>query len=93
MSETKGLKKGGKYDFLPRTYYLLPLNNNCDIKMAKNADIGNIYRFYIKNRPSGIHWLQTRGLQQPIFLQIWSRIVANAQYLLHVVYEMLQNMA
>ena len=35
--------------------------------MAKNADIGNIYRFSIKNRPSGIHQLQTRGLKQPIF--------------------------
>ena len=39
----KGLKKGGKYDFLPRAYYLLPLNNKSDIKMAKNADIGIIY--------------------------------------------------
>ena len=46
--------------------------------MAKNADIGNIYRFSIKNRPSGIHQLQTRGLKQPIFckygLESWQML-------------------
>ena len=56
----------------------MKFDNKCDIKMAKNADIGNIYRFSIKNRPSGIHQLQIRGLQQPIFckydLESWQML-------------------
>ena len=62
--------------------------------MAKNADISSQHLSIFYQKWTLWHTLAAdQGPAATHFLQIWSRIVANAQYLLHVIYEMLQNMA